>query len=143
MKKILLIAAIGIFGVNVASAQYGTTKAERISNGCGSELSPGSRAGAALANKVDNFFGGPTYQQRSCDQHDKDYYNGVDKKKADRDFTYRSPVKGVAVQAAQSLSQKSYDQAQQDRATSQKLQPTWEKENQQCLDASEYKVTYR
>lgn len=120
-----------------------TTKAVPISNGCGSESSKASQIGAAIAKPVDAITTGTNIkkQNESCDQHDKDYYNGVDKKKADKDFQKRSPIMGTAVIQAKETSNKSYQEAQKDRQTSQQLQPQWEKENQQCLDGENYRVT--
>lgn len=142
MKKIFL-AIVCIVMTSVSFAQYGrTTQAERIANGCGND--PTSRLGSAIANQVlDNRIGGAKYQKESCNQHDKDYYNGVDKQTADRDFTVRSPLKGIAVQVAAESSQKAYDAAQEKREKSQQLQSTWEKENNQCLNTNEYYVRER
>lgn len=143
MKKafLVILAIIGLaFTLN---AQVGTTKAVPISNGCGSESSKASQIGASIAKPVDAIITGTSIktQNASCDQHDKDYYNGVDKKKADDDFQSRSPIMGTAVKTAKETSNNSYREAQKDRETSKKLQPTWEKENKQCLDGSNYRVT--
>ena len=48
---------------------------------------------------------------------------------------------GTAVIQAKETSSKSYQAAQKDRKTSQQLQPTWEKENKQCLDKENYRIT--
>lgn len=143
MKKafLVILAIIGLaFTLN---AQVGTTKAVPISNGCGSESSKASQVGASIAKPVDAIITGTSIktQNASCDQHDKDYYNGVDKKKADDDFQTRSPIMGTAVKTAKGTSNNSYREAQKDRETSKKLQPTWEKENKQCLDGNNYRVT--
>lgn len=144
MKKMFLIC-LAVFGFAFAvNAQVGTTtKAVPISNGCGSESSKASQIGASIAKPVDAIITGTSIktQNASCDQHDKDYYNGVDKKKADDDFQSRSPIMGTAVKTAKETSNNSYREAQKDRETSKKLQPTWEKENKQCLDGSNYRVT--
>ena len=142
MKKLLviLVAIIG-FGIS-ANAQ--TTQAVPISNGCGSEQSSSvGKAATKAGQAADAYVGkrdGWSNQTKSCDQHDKDYYNGVPKKTADDNFQQRSPVMGTAVKAATETSTKSYNEAQKDRETSQKLQSTWEKENKQCLDNSNYRV---
>ena len=145
MKKIFLVlfAFLGIsFSVN---AQYPTTTAKPIANGCGAENDFWSRAGGTLGAAVDGFTQGNGYkaQQESCNQHDRDYYNGVDKKKADDDFKKRSPASGKGLKMFTSKSNRAYENAQESRETSKQLQPTWEKENQQCLDADNYKVTYK
>ena len=129
MKKIFLVffAFLGIsFSIN---AQFPTTTAKPIANGCGQE--GGMK------------FGFTQKQVESCNQHDRDYYNGVDKKKADDDFQKRSKIMGTAVKMATFISDPAYKNAQESRETSKQLQPTWEKENQQCLDADNYKVTYK
>lgn len=145
MKKITLfiLALFYISFVVKAQENNTTTQAVPISNGCGSELSKVSQIGTTLAKPLDAVFTGTSIktQNASCDQHDKDYYNGVDKKKADSDFRYRSPTMGWAVETAKETSNKSYKEAQKDRETSKQLQPTWEKENKQCLDANNYRVT--
>lgn len=149
MKKALLICFAVIGFVFTANAQVGTTKAVPISNGCGSESSKASQifapVGMVKDARINTLTGGSntTYksQKESCDQHDKDYYNGVDKAKADNDFQRRSPVMGTVVKASKETSNKSYQEAQKDRETSKQLQPTWEKENKQCLDANNYRVT--
>ena len=51
-----------------------------------------------------------------------------------------SPM-GTVVKAAKETSNRSYQEAQKDRERSKQLQPTWEKENQQCLDGNNYRVT--
>lgn len=143
MKKMFLICLAMLGFVFVANAQVGTTKAIPISNGCGSESSKASQVGASIAKPVDAIITGTSIktQNASCDQHDKDYYNGVDKKKADDDFQTRSPIMGTVVKAAKETSNRSYQEAQKDRERSKQLQPTWEKENQQCLDGNNYRVT--
>jgi len=120
-----------------------TTKAEQISNGCGSESSKASQIGARIAKPIDALLTKTSVkkQDESCDQHDKDYFHGVDKKTADNNFQKRSPIMGTAVKSAKDTSRASYLEAQKDRLKSQRLQPTWEKENQQCLDSENYKVT--
>ena len=143
MKKILLAGLAVIGFAFAANAQVETTKAVPISNGCGSETSKMSQIGAAIAKPIDAVRTGTSIktQNASCDQHDKDYYNGVDKKKADSDFRHRSPTMGWAVETAKETSNKSYKEAQKDRETSKQLQPTWEKEHKQCLDGNNYRVT--
>lgn len=145
MKKILLFVGVLIGLALSAYAQVGTTQAVPISNGCGSESSKVSQVGAAVAKPVDAAITGTSIkaQNASCDQHDKDYYNGVDKGTADRNFQQRSPIMGTAVIKAKETSEKSYNDAQQDRQRSNQLQPTWEKENKQCLDGDNYRVTSR
>ena len=120
-----------------------TTQAVPISNGCGSETVPGSRTLGKVGMVIDAGVTGTSVktQRESCDQHDKDYYNGVDKKKADNDFQSRSPVMGGVVKTMKTSSDNSYKEAQKDRETSKQLQPTWEKENKQCLDGNNYRVT--
>ncbi len=150
MKKVFLIC-LAVFGFAfAANAQDGTTtKAVPISNGCGSESSKTSQVlspvGMVKDARINVLTGGSntTYksQRESCDQHDKDYYNGVDKAKADNDFQRRSPIMGTVVKASKETSNKSYQEAQKDRETSKQLQSTWEKENKQCLDGSNYRVT--
>lgn len=146
MKKIFLILVICL-GVSftVNAQNYGSTKAVKISNGCGSENSTLSQIGSKIANPVDAARTGTSIKQQieSCDQHDKDYYNGVNKEKADRDFRDRSPVKGWAVENAHKTSQESYNAAQEDRRRSNQLQSTWEKENKACLNSNDYRVDYR
>lgn len=144
MKKVFLICLV-VFGFAfAANAQVGTsTKAVPISNGCGSETVPGSRTLGKVGTRVDAVITGTSVQtqRESCDQHDKDYYNGVDKNKADSDFKQRSPVMGKVVTSFEGMSNNSYNEAQKDRETSRQLQPTWEKENKQCLDGNNYRVT--
>lgn len=144
MKKVFLIC-LAVFGFAfAANAQVGTTtKAVPISNGCGSESSKASQIGASIAKPIDAAITGTSIrtQNASCDQHDKDYYNGVNKEKADRDFQQRSPIMGTAVIKAKETSNNSYKEAQKDRETSKQLQPTWESEHKQCLDGSNYRVT--
>lgn len=151
MKKMLLTCLTVIGFAFAANAQVGTTKAVPISNGCGSgsESSKASQilspVGMVKDARINTLTGGSntTYksQKESCDQHDKDYYNGVNKAKADNDFQRRSPIMGTAVKASKETSNKSYQEAQKDRETSKQLQPTWEKDNKQCLDANNYRVT--
>jgi len=142
-KKIfLLIAALGLaFIVNAQSEK--TTTAVPISNGCGSESSKASQIGAAIAKPVDAAITRTSIkkQNESCDQHDKDYYNGVNKDKADKDFQKRSPVMGTAVIKAKETSNKSYQEAQKDRQTSQQLQEKWEEEHKACLNSNDYRDT--
>lgn len=140
---ILFIAMFGYCLSSNAQTDNATTKAVPISNGCGSEISPASQALGKAGKVVDAGLTGTTrkQQQESCDQHDKDYYNGVNKEKADNDFQKRSPVMGSVVKTAKETSSKSYQEAQKDRQTSHQLQPTWEKEHKQCLDSENYKVT--
>ena len=145
MKKILFACVLLFactFEVNAQTEK--TTKAVPISNGCGSESSKGSQIGASIAKPIDAALTGTSIkkQNESCDQHDKDYYNGVNKQKADRDFQKRSPIMGTTVITAKETSNKSYQEAQKDRQTSQQLQSTWEKENKQCLDSENYRVTH-
>jgi len=152
MKKMFFILVMTSFVISVTAQESKTTtattqeskttKATPISNGCGSESSKASQVGASIAKPVDAALTGTTSKQQtqSCDQHDKDYYNGVDKKTADDNFQKRSPIMGTAVKAAKETSQKSYEAAQQDKKTNEKLQSTWEKENQQCLDKENYRV---
>ena len=144
MKKMILIC-LAVFGFAfTVNAQFGTTtKAVPISNGCGSESSKASQIGASIAKPIEAIITGTSIrtQNASCDQHDKDYYNGVDKEKADRDFQQRSPIMGTAVIKAKETSSNSYKEAQKDRETSKQLQPTWEKEHKQCLDGNNYRVT--
>lgn len=145
MKKMFILCVV-MFGyclsVN-AQTDNTTTKAVPISNGCGSESSKASQVGASMAKPVDAAITRTSIktQNASCDQHDKDYYNGVYKEKADNDFQKRSPIMGTAVKSAKETSNKSYQEAQKDRQTSQQLQPTWEKEHKQCLDSDNYRVT--
>ncbi|MDO5314563.1 MAG: hypothetical protein Q4F82_00460 [bacterium] len=143
MKKMFLICLTMLGFVFVANAQVGTTKAVPISNGCGSESSKASQVGAFIVKPLDAAITGTSIkaQNASCDQHDRDYYNGVDKKKADNDFQSRSPIMGTVVKTAKETSNNSYREAQKDRETSRQLQPTWEKENKQCLDGNNYRVT--
>ena len=142
-KKIFLLIAVLGLGFAVNAQVEKTTTAVPISNGCGSESSKASQIGAAIAKPVDAAVTGTSIkkQNESCDQHDKDYYNGVNKEKADKDFQKRSPVMGTAVIQAKETSNKSYEEAQKDRQTSQQLQPKWEQENKQCLDSENYRVT--
>lgn len=128
--------------VFAALAQSETTKAVPISNGCGSESSKASQVGAAVAKPLDAAITGTSIkaQNASCDQHDKDYYNGVPKKQADDNFQQRSPIMGTAVKSATETSNRSYQEAQKDRQQSQQLQPTWEKEHKQCLDSENQRV---
>ena len=143
MKKVFIIC-LTVFGFAfAANAQEPTTKAVPISNGCGSESSTVSRVLSPVGMVKDARLTGTDVktQRESCDQHDKDYYNGVDKKKADNEFQNRSPIMGTVVKAAKETSNRSYQEAQKDRERSKQLQPTWEKENQQCLDGNNYRVT--
>ena len=99
MKKLFVIC-LAVFGFAFSvNAQVGTTKAVPISNGCGSESSKASQIGASIAKPIDAAITGTSIrtQNASCDQHDKDYYNGVNKEKADKDFQSRSPIMGTAV----------------------------------------------
>ena len=146
----MLLICLAVIGIAfAANAQVETTTAVPISNGCGSETVPGSRtlgkAGTAVDAGVNKIISGSyttiESQRASCDQHDKDYYNGVDKNKADSDFKKRSPVMGRVVTGFEGKSNNSYKEAQKDRETSRQLQPTWEKEHQQCLDGNNYRVT--
>ncbi len=141
MKKYLYFLCFAISAIGISYAQ--TTKAVPISNGCGSESNKASFIGSKIANYPDAFVTGTSIKQQkeSCDQHDKDYYNGVPKQKADNDFQKRSPVKGTFVKAAKKTSNESYNAAQNDRKTSKALQPTWESEHNSCLDAENYRVT--
>jgi hypothetical protein len=148
-KLVVLVALIGIgFCANAQIGGQKTTQAVPISNGCGSEevslKGAVSTFGANYGIKqVDAVITGTSLSQQnaSCDQHDKDYYNQVGRQKADNDFQQRSPVMGTAVKAGGSAS--SYNAAANDKPQSERLQPTWEKENQQSLDASNYKVVPR
>ena len=142
MKKIIY-ATIILFLVVTSSISAQTTKAVPISNGCGSESSKTSQVLATGAKYVDAAItgSGVKKQVESCDQHDKDYYNGVNKEKADNDFQKRSPIMGTAVKSAKQMSAKSYQEAQNDRQKSKQLQSTWEKEHKQCLDENNYRVT--
>ena len=143
MKKLFVIC-LAVFGFAFSvNAQVGTTKAVPISNGCGSESSKASQIGASIAKPIDAAITGTSIrtQNASCDQHDKDYYNGVNKEKADKDFQSRSPIMGTAVIKAKETSSNSYKEAQKDRETSKQLQPTWESEHKQCLDCNNYRVT--
>ena len=143
---VVLVAFIGFgIGANAQSNGQKTTQATTISNGCGSEENSVkgavSRVGANYgAKQVDAVVTGTSVKQQnaSCDQHDKDYYNQVGRQKADNDFQKRSPVMGTVVKKGGSES--SYNAAAKDKPQSEKLQPTWEKENQQCLDKDNYKV---
>ena len=123
----------------------GTTRAQKISNGCGSEFSVKSQIGAKAAKPIDAYLSDSTIEQQnaSCDQHDKDYFHGVPKEKADNDFQLRSPIMGSFVKKKKYAeeSNQSYDAAQVDRLNSERLQPTWEEEHQQSLDSENYKVT--
>lgn len=145
MKKVLLFLLI-FTGMSLASnaqnSNENKTQAVPISNGCGSESSKASQVGAAIAKPIDAALTGTSIktQNASCDQHDKDYYNGVNKEKADKDFQQRSPIMGTAVIQAKETSNESYKNAQKDRETSNALQSTWEKENKQCLDKENYRV---
>ena len=144
MKKILFVI-FTLIGISIAAnAQFPTTTAKPIANGCGAEGDWKSRVGGTAGAVVDGMRQGNGYkaQQESCNQHDRDYYNGVDKNKADNDFQKRSPTMGTVVKNASS-SNDAYQNAQKSRETSKQLQSTWEKENQQCLDANNYKVTYK
>lgn len=135
------------------NAQNHTTKAEPISNGCGSETSPTSFGLAWMGRQWDSkrtamknpkeFSSAWDFHGKSCDAHDKCYYNGEGKEKCDNEFQDRSRVMGTAVKWADETSTKSYAEAQQDRKISQQLQSTWENENQQSLDAENYRVRSR
>lgn len=145
MKKTILLIIVFIvvsFTINAQVSNEKKTEAVPISNGCGSESSKASQVGAAIAKPIDAAITGTSIktQNASCDQHDKDYYNGVDKEKADKDFQKRSPIMGTAVIQAKETSNESYKNAQKDRETSNALQSTWEKENQQCLDKDNYRI---
>lgn len=145
MKKVLLcfFLLIGVaFTTNAQVSSDKKTQAVPISNGCGSESSKASQIGATIAKPIDAALTGTSIktQNASCDQHDKDYYNGKDKEKADKDFQRRSPVMGTAVIKAKETSNESYKNAQKDRETSNALQSTWEKENKQCLDKDNYRI---
>jgi len=132
------------FGISANAQNDGsTTIAVPISNGCGSELSgPVAKAATKAGQWLDEDLSGRAHTP-SCDQHDKDYYNGVPKKQADKEFQQRSPVMGTAVRMFTRRSQESYDEAQQDRRTSESLQSTWEEENQQSLDRENRRVQLR
>lgn len=96
MKKLFVLAAL-LLGISVcANAQDNSTKAVPISNGCGSENSVPSQVGSWFVNPIDAAKTGTSIKQQkeSCDQHDKDYYNGVNKQKADRDLEIVLPLKG-------------------------------------------------
>ena len=143
IKLLICCAFIGVScAVNAQVSNDKKTEAVPISNGCGSESSKASQVGAAIAKPIDAALTGTNIktQNASCDQHDKDYYNGVNKEKADKDFQKRSPVMGTAVIQATETSKESYKNAQKDRETSNALQSTWEKENQQCLDKENYRI---
>lgn len=145
MKKTLILGIVmfGFCFFSNAQTDNTTTKAVPISNGCGSESSKGSQLLAPAGKFIDAKATRTSIktQNESCDQHDKDYYNGVNKEKADNDFQKRSPVMGSVVKGAKETSNKSYQDAQKDRQTSQQLQPTWEREHKQCLDSENYRVT--
>lgn len=81
MKRILFVLSALLIASLAANAQSNNTKAVRISNGCGSESSKLSQIGSKIANPVDALVTGTTIKQQkeSCDQHDKDYYNYVNK----------------------------------------------------------------
>ena len=102
-----VVGGVGIaegFNLGTNNASKPSTKAVPISNGCGSENSWGSRNGAKYVGRpIDALLTGTSIeaQNASCDQHDKDYYNGVPKEKADADFRYgknRSPLMGAVVE---------------------------------------------
>ncbi len=127
-----------------------STKAVPISNGCGSETDPKSFAAAKIGRLADaklasagqpwNEYSEWVAQGESCNIHDKCYYEGEGKEKCDIEFQQRSPIMGSAVRMAQETSGKSYAEAQMDRLKSQRLQPIWEEEHQQSLDANNYRV---
>lgn len=138
-----LFVFVGItLAINAQVTNNQKTQAVPISNGCGSESSKASQIGAAIAKPIDAALTGTsiTKQNASCDHHDKDYYNGVNKEKADKDFQQRSPIMGTVVIKAKETSNESYKNAQKDRETSNALQSTWEKENKQCLDKDNYRI---
>lgn len=146
MKKIFLILTLIslTIGANAQVTPQKSTTAKPISNGCGSEKSGviGTVATKA-AQAVDYIKHGSSASTQSCDQHDKDYYNGVPKETADDSFENRSPNMGSGMRNfGKNTSTESYQEAQQDRKTSEKLQATWEKENKQCLDKENYKVEH-
>lgn len=147
MKKLFLILAICLGIPFIMNAQnYGTTKAVKIANGCGTENSKMSQIGSKIANPIDAILTGTTVEQQieSCNQHDKDYYNGVNKEKADRDFRDRSLIKGAVIQYLfKTASQEAYDASQESRRRSNQLRSTWEQENNACLNTNDYRVDYR
>ena len=139
MKKILFI----FLGISfIATAQNPTTIARPIANGCGPEGNELLHELGSASAAIEGAIRGDGYkaQQEYCNQHDRDYYNGKDKKQADSDLRKNSSINGRVVQTFEGSSNKAYQNAQRARETSRQLQPTWEKENQQCLDASNYKV---
>lgn len=141
MKKVLLALILGIVFSGAVLAQNNKTKAEPIANGCGRQNSSSfEKTVTKSAEKIDRAITGKD-QTKSCNQHDKDYYNGVDKKTADNKFQDRSPVMGTGVKTFESRSKESYKSAQSERKTSEKLQSTWEKEHKACLDKDNYKVS--
>ena len=145
-------------------SQMPTTQAVPISNGCGAASAGTLEKGATVVGReIDKAKYGSDAGTKSCDQHDKDYYNGVPKKTADDNFEKRSPTMGAAVKGERAdwntsttskvstgvattfsnpkeRSTESYNEAQQDRKTSQELQSTWEKEHKQSLDKENYRV---
>jgi len=149
MKKLfatlLTIAFLSVF-TNASQAQE-TTIVKPISNGAGSESVPGSFTAASIIMNIESVVGGNSVQKQreAADKHDKDYYNGEDRKQADRDFQRESMGAGTVVRATSliGIPQKSYEAAQQDRRESQRMQPTWEQEHQQSLDKSNYRVEER
>lgn len=113
----------------------------RIANGCGPEGRSWQRTASFVGQQVDGVYGGLTkpssYHTKSCNQHDRDYYFGVPKKIADRNFVKRSPVMGTFVKYS-NASNNAYHKAQIKRQRSQYLQPYWEKRNRQCFDRRNY-----
>lgn len=136
------------FGTNNTSKP--STKAVPISNGCGSETNPSSFVAASIGRVADTKLSsmGQSWKTHSnwvahgesCDIHDKCYYNGEGKEKCDIEFQQRSPIMGTAVRMAKGMSNDSYAEAQMDRLKSQRLQPVWEEEHQQSLDAENYRI---
>ncbi|MDR0517801.1 MAG: hypothetical protein LBH25_12225 [Fibromonadaceae bacterium] len=133
MKKIVAITLALTLSTGIAFAQ--STTARPIANGCGADGGikfPAGEKGTA-----------------ACNQHDKDYYNGVPKAEADRKLrneTFESGnvhVSGWAAGAKETGalgSGSAYEKAQKARGNSQIQQETWEKEHRQSLDAQNYKV---
>jgi hypothetical protein len=138
------VAGAGAVLGGATAAKFASTKAVPISNGCGSEEKSvkgwASRVGANYGGKqIDAVKMGTSIeeQNQSCDKHDEDYYHGIDRETADREFKERSPLMGSFVEGN---SESSWNAAQVDKPQSENLRPTWEEENQQCLNTEHYKV---
>ena len=120
----------------IAMNDYGESeiidyKVMPIANGCGTGDSKGiniSRVAADNASKVDIHFymfsKGPILEKNAmqiqtaaCNQHDLDYYHGIDKNEADLKLAKVGPVKGFALKEnVLGIPQTAYDDAQKERA---------------------------